>query len=125
MRTRTRWMLLGGALAALGIFALARTVCISAWWKYRLVLHHCPDGALRQTLNLQANNLRRGAVGQLPEELLTDDERRFLLKVIKSGALLEDEQFPIATKIFKSFLLERFLNRPLMVWLKAPDVESP
>src|SRR5690349_19449617 len=69
MRTRTRWALLGGFLAGILLFALARSVCLGAWLKYRLVLHSCPDGALRQTVELRASNLRRGATGDVVVEV--------------------------------------------------------
>jgi hypothetical protein len=65
MKTRTRWALLGGLLAALLAVAALRSVCVGAWLKYRLVLRHCPDGALRQTVALHASALRRGAAGRV------------------------------------------------------------
>jgi hypothetical protein len=65
MRTRTRWALLGGFLVVLVGVGLLRGVCIGAWLKYRLVLHTCPDGEVRQTLSLGGNGLRRGGVGQV------------------------------------------------------------
>src|SRR5262249_37779304 len=65
MKTRTRWILLGAMLAAIVLFALTRSLCIGAWLKYRIVLRHCPDGALRQTVGLRASGLRRGARGSV------------------------------------------------------------
>jgi adenylate kinase len=64
-------------------------------------------------------NLRRGAVGQLPDGLLTNDEQRFLVKVIESGALLEDEQFAIAEKIIRAFIQERGVDSNTFVVLNG------
>jgi adenylate kinase family enzyme len=49
-------------------------------------------------------NLRRGAAGELPG-LLADDERAFLADVLHRGALLEDEDFPIAAKLLDAFVV--------------------
>src|SRR5262249_1868597 len=65
MKTRTRWILLGAAVLAFAVFEVARSVCIGAWLKYRIVLRHCPDGALRQTVGLRAAGLRRGGPGSV------------------------------------------------------------
>ena len=64
-------------------------------------------------------NLRRGAAGQLPNGLLSDDERRFLANVLESGALLEDEQFAIAQKILGSFMQERGIDAGTMIVLNG------
>jgi len=64
-------------------------------------------------------NLRRGAAGQLPDGLLSDDERRFLTDVLESGALLEDKQFPIARKIIESFMQERCIDAGTMIVLNG------
>lgn len=64
-------------------------------------------------------NLRKGAEGDLPEELLGNDERTFLERVIKSGALLEDDQFPIARKILNHFLLERRVDDAALIVLNG------
>lgn len=64
-------------------------------------------------------NLRKGAEGDLPEELLGNDERTFLERVIKSGALLEDDQFPIARKILNHFLLDRRVDDAALIVLNG------
>jgi len=51
--------------------------------------------------------LRRGAAGKGTTGLLTRTERGFLARVIRTGALLEDEQFPIARKLLRDFLARR------------------
>ena len=51
--------------------------------------------------------LRRGASDDGAGGLLTPDERAFLRDVLRSGALLEDRDFPIARKILLDFLARR------------------
>jgi len=38
---------------------------------------------------------------------LTEDQRRLLAELLRTGALLEDEHFPIAARLFRAFLAER------------------
>src|SRR5688500_20332098 len=65
MTRRTRRTLVGAlvAVAALGLYGVSRRVCIETWWRTRVVLPRCPDGALRQTLSVSAHGLRRGVPG--------------------------------------------------------------
>jgi len=48
--------------------------------------------------------LRRAAAGDERAAPLTASETEFLRGVLRDGALLEDEQFPIAEKILRAFL---------------------
>jgi len=60
-------------------------------------------------------NLRRAAEGACAAGL-TESELTFIRSVLESGALLEDEDFPVAEKILRAFLRERRADeRDLMV----------
>jgi adenylate kinase len=50
--------------------------------------------------------LRRAVSRNSPDAQLTRHDLDFLADVLKSGALLEDEQFPIARRLLLSFLAE-------------------
>lgn len=50
---------------------------------------------------------------------LSGDEVRVIRSVLESGALLEDEQFPIAEKILRGFLAERHLLEPEILILNG------
>jgi adenylate kinase family enzyme len=52
-------------------------------------------------------NLRRAAAGEGPASVVTPEERKFLVWVLQTGALLEDEQFPVARKLLLGFLAGR------------------
>lgn len=52
-------------------------------------------------------NLRRQAQGRGTRGRLSRGEREFLKLVLKSGTLLEDEQFPVARKVLLDFLESR------------------
>jgi hypothetical protein len=56
------------AVAAVALYAISRSVCITTWWRHRVVLPQCPDGALRQTVSIAAHGLRRGAPGAVTVE---------------------------------------------------------
>ena len=49
-------------------------------------------------------NLRRIVAEDRPDETITPADLDFLRGVLAAGALLEDEQFPIAERILRSFL---------------------
>ena len=49
-------------------------------------------------------NLRFLVEQDRPDELVGPDDLRFLRGVLRSGALLENEHFPLAARIFASFL---------------------
>lgn len=55
-------------------------------------------------------NLRRAAAGELPAGTLNREEIGFVEDVLRSGALLEDEQFHIARKVLECFLAGRILS---------------
>src|SRR5215470_15062065 len=63
MRTRTRWTLVGIFLAVVFAVVAVSTYCVGTFWRYRLLIHKCPDGALRQVVAVRADGLRRGAWG--------------------------------------------------------------
>jgi len=52
-------------------------------------------------------NMRRCALSEGPDALLTPDERAFVRKVLETNALLEDKDFPVARKIFLDFRARR------------------
>jgi adenylate kinase family enzyme len=54
-------------------------------------------------------NLRQIVARDQPDEIVTREDIDFLRDVLRSGALLEDKDFPIAERI-----LRRFLSRPGM-----------
>lgn len=49
-------------------------------------------------------HLRRAVASGPSDGLLNDQEHAFLTKIVNSGALLEDRDFPIAERIFREFL---------------------
>lgn len=51
--------------------------------------------------------MRRLVERDLPDELVTRADLDFLREVLESGALLEDEQFPLAARVLRSFLAGR------------------
>ncbi len=53
------------------------------------------------------NNLRKAAEGAFDLDLLTDEDVCFVQKVLRSGALLENETFYIAENILRSFIREK------------------
>jgi adenylate kinase family enzyme len=53
------------------------------------------------------HELRRTAAAGHAESLLTPEELRLIRQLLRSGALLEDEHFPIARKILRAFLRAR------------------
>ena len=64
-------------------------------------------------------NLRRCAAGEGPAGLLSREERALLARVLKSGALLEDEHFPVARKILSGFLGSRCADGRTLVVLNG------
>jgi hypothetical protein len=54
---------------AVGFFiigsAIPSRICRETFRKYGIALTHCPDGAIRQTAQLEVSDLRRGAVGEV------------------------------------------------------------
>jgi adenylate kinase len=52
-------------------------------------------------------NLREVVARNCPDETITSRDIEFLRGVLASGALLEDEQFPLAERILRSFLARR------------------
>ena len=52
-------------------------------------------------------NLRRIAALDQPDEMITAGDIQFVRHVLDTGALLEDDQFPLARRILKSFLARR------------------
>ena len=60
-------------------------------------------------------SLRRSAAGEGPAGVVTREERKFLAWVLQTGALLEDEQFPIARKVLLGFLAGRGADAQTLV----------
>lgn len=52
-------------------------------------------------------NLRRVVTRDRPDEMISRGDVDFLKEVLRSGALLENEHFPIAERLLRSFLVER------------------
>jgi adenylate kinase family enzyme len=52
-------------------------------------------------------NLREIVAQDQPDDWIGPDDIAFLRRVLQSGALLEDEQFPLAARILKRFLRRR------------------
>jgi adenylate kinase len=73
-------------------------------------MNEAPGNPLRNAAVVSPLPLREGAGGGIahrPSSLLAADEIAFLKRVLESGALLEDEQFPIARKVLLDFLAAR------------------
>ena len=64
-------------------------------------------------------SLRRISDGDAPDGLLTQDEVEVIVTSLRTGALLEDEQFPIADKILRAFIEERRLGADDLVVLNG------
>lgn len=52
-------------------------------------------------------NLRRAAASDEPDAAVSLADIAFLRQVLRTGALLEDEQFPLAARILRGFLARR------------------
>ena len=52
-------------------------------------------------------NLRQVVACGRPDDRVTDSDIAFLRRVLETGALLEDKDFPIAMRILQSFLVRR------------------
>jgi adenylate kinase family enzyme len=50
------------------------------------------------------DNLRQAVERDRPDEILSLDDLQFLRGVLQTGALLEDDDFPIAERVLRSFL---------------------
>ncbi len=60
-------------------------------------------------------NLRRVATGEEFGTAFSDEEREFLRSVLLSGALLENDRFPLAERILKGFLAQHCQGRAEVV----------
>jgi len=60
-------------------------------------------------------NLRFLVEQDRPDEIVAPDDLRFLRGVLRSGALLENEHFPLAERIFASFLARSGADQRTMV----------
>lgn len=60
-------------------------------------------------------NLRFLVERDRPDEIVGRDDLRFLRSVLRSGALLENEHFPLAERILRSFLSRSGADRRTMV----------
>jgi adenylate kinase len=64
-------------------------------------------------------NLRRIASRNRPDEQITRADLEFLREVLDRGALLEDEHFPLAERILRSFLVERGAEEQALIILNG------
>lgn len=48
---------------SLALWVASQVVCLSAWVRHGITVRRCPDGAVRQTVTVQAQGLRRGQPG--------------------------------------------------------------
>jgi adenylate kinase len=64
-------------------------------------------------------NLRQIVAHNNPDEMISREDIDFLRGVLQSGVLLEDEQFPLANRIFRSFLARRMANESVWVVLNG------
>lgn len=64
-------------------------------------------------------NLRRIAARDSARPPITQADIDFVRHVLQSGALLEDEHFPLAQRIFRSFLADREADRETLIVLNG------
>ena len=64
-------------------------------------------------------NLRRLVERDVPDELVSRADLDFLRDVLQSGALLEDEHFPLAERILRSFLRQSGADAHTLVVLNG------
>ena len=64
-------------------------------------------------------NLRRIAALDTPRPPITQADVEFVRQVLQSGALLEDEYFPLAERIFRSFLADRGADQETLIVLNG------
>jgi adenylate kinase family enzyme len=64
-------------------------------------------------------NLRRCAAEEGTERLLTEEERAFVRRTLETGALLEDRDFPLASKVLLDFLARRGAGPDTLVVLNG------
>lgn len=64
-------------------------------------------------------HLRQAVAGGLPGRMFTRSEIDFLRRVLESGALLEDRDFPLAERILRSFLETRSVGGDTWVVLNG------
>lgn len=61
------------------------------------------------------DNLRRIAAQDTPRPPITQTDVDFVRQVLQSGALLEDEHFPLAERILQSFLADRGADQETLI----------
>jgi adenylate kinase len=64
-------------------------------------------------------NLRQVATAAKPDALITPEDIEFCREVLRSGALLEDEDFPLAERILRRFLGRRSVDAGTVVVLNG------
>jgi hypothetical protein len=65
-QVKRRWpavLVVGAMVLVVTVGSMARQMCISTWMEHGLRVPVCPDGKIRQTVQLRASALRRGAEG--------------------------------------------------------------
>jgi adenylate kinase family enzyme len=63
--------------------------------------------------------LRQAAARKEPDDIVSREDIEFLRHVLRTGALLEDEQFPLAARILRSFLTRRRVDETTWVVLNG------
>jgi len=64
-------------------------------------------------------NLRQAVARHEPDDIVSREELDFLRHVLQTGVLLEDEQFPLAARILRSFLVRRRVDQATWVVLNG------
>jgi len=64
-------------------------------------------------------NLRQTVARATPDDTVTADDIDFLRQVLKTGALLEDQDFPLAERILLSFLARRQADETTLLVLNG------
>lgn len=64
-------------------------------------------------------NLRQVAAQHEPDEIVSHEDIEFVRYVLRTGALLEDEQFPLAARILRRFLTCRRVDETTWVLLNG------
>ena len=64
-------------------------------------------------------NLRQAAARNEPDEIVSREDIEFMRHVLRTGALLEDEQFPLAARLLRGFLARRCVGPATWVVLNG------
>lgn len=128
-RRRLFWLILGlGIWLGMVLLVVTHFVCVRAWLAYGVVVPDCPQGALRQTVLLEADGLRRGDGGSVrvqalahyttgpADQHLTATVRRLRAEL----SLLDAEQRPQALTVLDPWYETRDHKR--WAYVRLPEV---